>query len=112
AALVLPGTASAGVADYLTPLATTDCTADQFKATLTAKYPQIAGALPQEKMDQLTAILDVPVDQRQQKIDERRAEIEQRVQSDPQVAAQLQENPQTGDVVRQIFEDVATSCKG
>ncbi|MCM6773055.1 hypothetical protein NDR87_04615 [Nocardia sp. CDC159] len=111
AALVAPGTATAGVADYLDPLANTTCSADQFKATMNAKYPQLVAALPQEKMDQLTAILDVPVEQRQQKIAERRAEIEQRVTNDPQTAALLQENPQTGDVVKQIFEDVASSCQ-
>ncbi|MBF6334190.1 hemophore-related protein [Nocardia transvalensis] len=112
AALLVSGTASAGVADYLEPLATTTCSSAQFKDTLNAKYPDLARALPEEKMNQLTTILDVPVDQRQQRINERRAEIEQRIHDNPETAQLLQDNPQTGEVVRQIFQDVANSCQG
>ncbi|MFF0493080.1 hemophore-related protein [Nocardia sp. NPDC004068] len=113
ATTLLAGTAAADSLDIMEPVLTSSCSFDQVDRAM--HDDPVASMLAEEldktpgKREELKAILDTPLDQRQEKIAAHRAEVEQRIQSDPE-AARVANDPRLAEL-RGVFEKVAEDCK-
>ncbi|MFI5780283.1 hypothetical protein [Nocardia sp. NPDC051570] len=105
--LLVAGTAHADMLESIDPLLNTNCSFEQVQNTMRAEYAPLADQLDADqqqggtKWNNMRDILSVAPDQRQAKVNERRAEVEQNVpQTDPQVVA----------AAKEIFQTIADHC--
>lgn len=99
------GTASADANSVLAPLVNTTCSYAQITAALSAEAPDLASMLngrPQAK-SRLQQFLALPVDQRQQRLD-------QQLAANPQAQAMI--NAQLGSSDAQEVTQVVNTCNG
>ena len=104
AMLLSPAIASADPTELVGPLLTSDCSFAQVDAALHDKSPQLASMLdanPTQKAE-LQRKFDQPVDQR-------RAELQQAIQDNPDAAQQAENDPRTAQL-RDTIQAVADSC--
>ncbi|MFI6046185.1 hemophore-related protein [Nocardia sp. NPDC051321] len=104
AVLLSPAIASAGPMELAGPLLNSDCSFTQVDAALHDKAPQLAKMLdanPSQKAE-LQRKFDQPVEQR-------RAELQQAIDNNPDAVEQAQNDPRYGQL-RQTIQAVADSC--
>ncbi|MGH4034130.1 hemophore-related protein [Actinomycetota bacterium Odt1-20B] len=102
--------AAADAIDPVEPLLKTDCSYEQIDRAA-QDNPDAAVLFAAMNMDQKTElrdILDTPLDQRQPKIHERRAELQKKIDENPELA-EAQSNPNLAKVAG-VFEDLAVAC--
>ncbi|ONM50409.1 hemophore-related protein [Nocardia donostiensis] len=103
-AVISPAVASAGPAELVEPLLTSDCSFAQVDAALHDQAPDLAALLdsnPDAKA-QLQAKFDQPVEQR-------RAELQRYLEENPQAAQQAQDDPRAAGM-RDTLQRVADTC--
>ncbi|GAA5066189.1 hemophore-related protein [Nocardia callitridis] len=102
--LLGPAIASADPSAAIEPLITSDCSFAQVDAALHEVAPELATALdanPQQKA-QLQGQFDQPVEQR-------RAQLQQEIQNNPEAAQQAENDPRAAQM-RSVFQQVADTC--
>ncbi|WP_216912154.1 hemophore-related protein [Nocardia noduli] len=104
AVLLSPGIAAAAPNDLVAPLLNSDCTFAQVDAALHVESPQLAALLdanPSQKAE-LQRSFDQPVEQR-------RAELQRRIDENPEAAQQAQNDPRAAELAETIAT-VAAVC--
>ncbi|WP_328390643.1 hemophore-related protein [Nocardia sp. NBC_00416] len=103
-AFLSPAVASAGPVEMAEPLLTSDCSFAQVDAALHDQAPEMAAMLDNnpELKAQLQSKFDQPVEQR-------RAELQQYIEQNPEAAQQAQNDPRAQEL-RATMQGVADTC--
>lgn len=102
--------AAADATDVLEPLLKSTCSYEQVDRAA-QDNPDAAvlfAAMSVEQKAELRDMLDTPLDQRQPKIDAHRAEIQKKIDENPELA-NVQNDPNMAKVAG-VFEDLAATC--
>ncbi|RDI61408.1 hypothetical protein DFR76_114133 [Nocardia pseudobrasiliensis] len=108
--VLVSGTAAADSVDVMDAVFNADCNYNQVDLAMQGDpvAAVLRDQLPQEKKDELKAIMDTPLSDRQEKINAHRQQIEEKVRTDPEAAALI--NDPKMDQVREMFGRVAQNC--